>query len=219
MTIYIGDNDGLTYDYDSTNHTLSISGNGQLYDLDQGIINGTVNVRDIVTCTITGNITRFSGATFMNCSALKSVNIPDTVTWIRGYAFYSCSSLESIDIPLSVEELGTACFGGCSNLETIILRGQPILNNSTFALGSSTYCNVYSNGWAENAFTSSVATGIFTFYTGFPTSYLYMKYHDTKLQVDSAIRDGTGKNIATSLNAKQDKIIMTDNTTYYTLTF
>ena len=53
---------------------------------------------------------------FYNCTALKSVTIPNSVTAIGDYAFYGCSGLTSITIPNSVTTIGHNAFYGCSGL-------------------------------------------------------------------------------------------------------
>ena len=53
---------------------------------------------------------------FSNCSALTSINIPDSVTNIGGSAFYKCSSLTSVSIPDSVTGIGEYAFSFCVSL-------------------------------------------------------------------------------------------------------
>ncbi len=52
----------------------------------------------------------------MFCSALNSVNIPNSVTWIGYYTFQGCKGLTSITIPNSVKRIGNNAFAGCSDL-------------------------------------------------------------------------------------------------------
>ena len=56
---------------------------------------------------------------FMNCSNLKSVEIPNSVEKIDIGAFYGCSSLSSITIPSSVTNIGYAAFQNCRALSSI----------------------------------------------------------------------------------------------------
>lgn len=93
--------------------------------------------------------------TFMNCTGLTSVNIPNTVTSIDGMAFEGCIGLTSIDIPNSVTLIGTdafwrsglisiiipnsvttissGAFGGCDNLKSVTLSNSlASIPNSAF---------------------------------------------------------------------------------------
>lgn len=54
--------------------------------------------------------------TFEDCSAIKSVIIPDTVTEIGAAAFKNCSSLETAVISDSVTQIADDAFDGCDNL-------------------------------------------------------------------------------------------------------
>ena len=59
------------------------------------------------------------------CSALKSINIPNSVTSIGERAFEECSSLQSITIPNSVINIGKVVFYNCTSLKEIrIMKGS-----------------------------------------------------------------------------------------------
>lgn len=68
----------------------------------------------------TAEITRYSGED----SVLKIPNTLDgkTVTSIGGYAFYDCSALTSIELPDSVTSIGDEAFEGCINLTITVQR-------------------------------------------------------------------------------------------------
>lgn len=61
--------------------------------------------------------------TFSNCTALKSIKIPDGVTAIYSNGFFNCSSLTSIEIPNSVKSIGVSAFEDCSSLTSIMFGG------------------------------------------------------------------------------------------------
>ena len=48
---------------------------------------------------------------FSDCISLTSVEIPNSVTEISSYAFYGCLELKKIKIPSSVTEIGDYAFG------------------------------------------------------------------------------------------------------------
>ena len=70
------------------------------------------------------------GATFLECTAISEVKIPNTVTVIGRAAFGSCTSLTSITIPNSVTYIGFGAFGGCSNLTSISIPNSVTTINS-----------------------------------------------------------------------------------------
>ena len=59
---------------------------------------------------------------FAECSALKTIELPNTVSTIGEYAFNYCTSLESITIPETTVNLGKGAFWGCSALVDVDLR-------------------------------------------------------------------------------------------------
>lgn len=63
-------------------------------------------------------ISRFS---FMGCTALSHINIPDSVTFIGGQAFQSCRSLTELFIPASVQNIETQAFSYCYGLTSIVV--------------------------------------------------------------------------------------------------
>ena len=68
-------------------------------------------------------------ATFYNCTALQSLDIPEGVTSIGDNAITNCGRLKTLTIPSTVETLGTYNISYCQNLETLNMP------NSTLTLG------------------------------------------------------------------------------------
>ena len=56
---------------------------------------------------------------FMNCSKLKTINIPETVSVIREYAFCQCYSLTEITLPKGLKEISESLFYYCKQLTTV----------------------------------------------------------------------------------------------------
>ena len=74
----------------------------------------------IIPYSIDGYIvTSIGRRTFIGCTSLKSINIPDSVTGIGGWAFYGCSSLTSVIIGNSVTSMDVRTFYGCTSLASI----------------------------------------------------------------------------------------------------
>lgn len=57
---------------------------------------------------------------FSGCSALESVDIPDTVERIGEHAFVECFMLRSIRLPAALKEIGAGAFIGCSRLPELV---------------------------------------------------------------------------------------------------
>ena len=95
----------VTYSYNESTHTLTISGTGDMGDYD--------NVFD----------RPWDGY----CSSIKSIVIGNGVTSIGKNAFNNCEFLESITIPANVKSISEYAFYSCQNLTTVIFDGTPTL--------------------------------------------------------------------------------------------
>ena len=73
----------------------------------------------LASINIPNSVTSIGNYAFSGCSALASINIPNSVTSIGNYAFLGCSSLTSINIPSSVTSIGGGAFSVCSSLTSI----------------------------------------------------------------------------------------------------
>ena len=76
---------------------------------------------DLISATLSNNLTGIDRGLFFNCNKLTSIIIPEGVTRIRGGAFYGCSSLKTITClpiipPTCTEEDGYNVFlANCYN--------------------------------------------------------------------------------------------------------
>ena len=75
----------------------------------------------LTSIVIPESVTTIGNGAFTSCSSLTSITIPKSVTYIGRYAFSNCSSLTSITIPESVTRILESTFSGCKSLSSISL--------------------------------------------------------------------------------------------------
>ncbi|WP_400236297.1 leucine-rich repeat domain-containing protein [Methanomethylophilus alvi] len=134
--------DNVTYVFDSSTGTLTISGSGGIYssggapwypyrsDVKKVIIeDGVTSIGQsafsgcysLASVTIPDSVTSIRDWAFGGCISLASITIPDGVTSIGGYAFSECTSLASITIPDGVTSIGQSAFDGCTSLASVTI--------------------------------------------------------------------------------------------------
>lgn len=88
-------------------------------------------------------VTEIANNAYYQCSALTSIEIPETITRIGANAFYECIGISDITIPESVTEIGTYAFYGCTALENIEFNAISMndLSVSNFVFGSAGYAS------------------------------------------------------------------------------
>lgn len=130
-----------------SNHTLSITGTGDMTNFNSGkapwykdrdyissvyIDDGVTSIGSsaferceyIESVRIPESVTSIGASAFDGCLSFRSITIPDSVTSIGRDAFYHCYSLSSITIPDSVTSIGTYAFGYCNNLNTVTMNSS-----------------------------------------------------------------------------------------------
>ena len=115
--------ENLTWVFDESTGTLTISGTGDMVDYKNSINDydhapwwGFDNMK---YASIGNGVTSIGNSAFFYCKNLSSIEIPNSVTSIGESAFHGCSSLSSIEIPNSVTSIGNSAFYGCSSLSSI----------------------------------------------------------------------------------------------------
>ena len=66
-----------------------------------------------------GKIFAPESGVFFGCRNLRAIVLPNTVRRIADYAFYNCSALETINVPDSLAVVGYRAFGGTTNLPEV----------------------------------------------------------------------------------------------------
>ncbi len=143
--------ESVTYSFDDTTKTLTISGNGEipnrLQESDTTDTNGNkikdykntitnVVIEDGITkvglcafygvwsierVTVSGTVTYINWSAFQNCSGLKTVIINNGVNEISQRAFSGCASLTTLNLPDSVTTIGDNVFNGCTSLTSVTI--------------------------------------------------------------------------------------------------
>ena len=75
-------------------------------------------LREIPDIPSTVNILKH---TFVGCSGLTNVTIPNGVTSIENYAFEDCTGLTNVTIPNSVTSIGSSAFEYCTGLTNVTI--------------------------------------------------------------------------------------------------
>ena len=127
--------DNLTWKYEESTHTLTISGSGAMTNYDYAYNRAPWFVdynNDIQRVVIEEGVTTIGVNAFEYCNAITSVTIPSSVTSIGDAAFQACISLSSIDIPSSVTSIGKYAFAGAGLTSVTIPDNVTMIGNGAF---------------------------------------------------------------------------------------
>ena len=121
---YCGAEEGgknLTWTFDESTETLTISGKGDMAKYTEGRTPWVSYKSKIYYGVISDGVTSIGDSAFDTCTDLTSLTLPNSVTSIGDSAFYSCTMLTSINIPNSVESIDSHAFTGCFALTDITI--------------------------------------------------------------------------------------------------
>lgn len=113
--------ENVFYSYDVSTQTLTIYGEGAMYDYDSfnAVKPPLPNAAKYIIIEL--GVTRIGDMAFGGNTNLISVSIPNSVTSIGYSSFFGCSRLSLLTIPNSVTSIGINAFGGCSGLSSVII--------------------------------------------------------------------------------------------------
>ncbi len=99
------------------------------------IRNGSfINCTLLTSINIPNSVTLIEGWAFSGCTSLNKVIMSNSLKHIEGGAFYNCTSLTDIIIPDSVTFIDSEAFHNCSSLTSIILSSNiKIIKIATFS--------------------------------------------------------------------------------------
>lgn len=112
--------DNLTWVLDS-NGTLTISGDGTMYNLNTSNVLWNNYKNNIVNVVIESGVTNISSYAFYNCNNLTNITVPNSITCIGQYAFGNCSKLTTSAIPYGVKIIESNAFQNCTSLKHIYI--------------------------------------------------------------------------------------------------
>ena len=112
--------DNLTWSYDTNDHSLVISGYGDMYDFDNDNSPWNTVAGSISSVSLPDGLTRIGDGAFYGCKSVTSITIPNGVTSIGESAFVHCG-FASLVIPNSVVSIEQYAFGWCYELSSVIL--------------------------------------------------------------------------------------------------
>jgi len=183
--------DNLTWTYVEANHTLTISGNGNMTDYWSGTNAPWYSYKDeMAKVIIEKGVKSIGDIAFYNCSSLTSITIPNSVTSIGISAFSGCSDLTSIVIPDGVVSIGKRSFYSCRNLTSITFGCDlTSIGEEAFSGCTKISCVFITNivAWCSLSFADSFSfLGIEP-----PSPYTYSLFIDGVIVKNLTIPDGT----------------------------
>lgn len=108
--------------YDTNTETLTIEGNGAMYDFATSDKMPWAAYKDkITTVVVREKVTTIGNGAFYGFGKITSVTLPYSLTGIGQMAFLSCTSLTSIDLPIELETIGRQAFTNCTGLSKIVI--------------------------------------------------------------------------------------------------
>ncbi len=138
--------DNLTWTIDTTACTLTISGEGEMYDYKDTILpwwryryfaitlnigNGVTKLGDwafrnmnpiaIVKFADSSTLETIGEGAFYGCASLAIITLPNCIVNIEDYAFALCSSLSALLLPTMTKKIGAYAFYGCQTLGSLTI--------------------------------------------------------------------------------------------------
>ena len=113
--------DNLTWEFNETDGTFTISGSGVMQDIGSYYSSWSDYVEQITAVVINEGVTSIGRLAFDDCVNLKTVSVPGSVLCIGEGAFVGCKNLEIVVLSEGLEEIGKQAFTGCDSLKEIQL--------------------------------------------------------------------------------------------------
>ena len=104
-----------------------------------------------VTFATDSPIKGFNLRTFLGCSSLEEVILPENLSSIGEEVFWSCTSLKTINLPETVTEIDCKAFLGCISLENINLENVKVIGKEGWESSAFAGCTALKNVNLESA--------------------------------------------------------------------
>ena len=88
---------------------------------------------------------------FLGCSSLEEVILPENLSSIGEEVFWSCTSLKTINLPETVTEIDCEAFLGCISLENINLENVKVIGKEGWGSSAFAGCTALKNVNLESA--------------------------------------------------------------------
>ena len=174
---------GVTYSFESSTGTLTISGKGTMKDYKKQSESPFAQRKEIKKIVVEKGVKNIGSYSFWECTGLEGLTIPSTVNTIGEYAFWSCSKLNSITIPKSVKHIGYNAFAYTAYYNT----------DSNWAYGVLYIgdCLVATNDYVEGAYTVKDGTRLIAKYAFFDSKDLTgIKFPESITYIDEGTFSG-----------------------------
>ena len=121
--VNMGDN--ITWNFDESTGTLTLSGSGEMYDLpDSEYAPWYSRRKDITEIVVDNGITSIGREAFYNMVQAASISIPESVTVIKGCALQGCESIKKLHLPDNLVAIGTNAFQFMDSCEGFYIDKQ-----------------------------------------------------------------------------------------------
>ena len=132
--------DNMSWSYNTTSFTLTISGSGHMYDYTE--CGPWSSFDDKMTrIIISDGIESIGNYAFASCNKVENVTMGDTVKTLGSHSFYVMSALTSIKLSQLLETIGSHAFSAASSLESIELPNS-LLHIEQYAFHDSALTSV-----------------------------------------------------------------------------
>ena len=123
--------DNVSWSYDESSHTLTLSGSGPMYDYEYFKIDLNQFEKaapwmesywdQILSVVVNEGVTAIGDWAFFFCENLTSVSLPSSLTSIGKDAFHNCKSLPTINFPEGLKSIRENAFYDCGKLTSVVL--------------------------------------------------------------------------------------------------